>query len=267
MLRKISIAGATLAVAASGFMLGSGGAQAATASFTPVHGSFSCNFTAKVKLSVKLKNNWKQSDHTADPNAAVVALPDTSFAANGPVTTSSKGKSVSCTGTVQDPTTLTNYPVTGIKVVSVQNGTDPGPATCAGLVPGPSSPPFTSTISYKVTGAKIPSSVITSSLAAYVSPLLGVGFELTATGITGSLAGGTSDSKAFIDATTLAAFTGSPSTSTTPSGSVCEPQIKIKGTTASLKGGKGLNKIAIGGGISLATGLPTGESSTLSITA
>jgi hypothetical protein len=272
MLRKISIAGATLAVAAGGLMLGSGASQAATASFTPAAGSsVSCHFTAKVKLSVKLKNDWKQSQHQSDPDAGVRAVPDTQFATNGPVTTTSKGKSIDCTGFVVNPVGGAHFPVTAMKIASVQNGTDPGEATCAGLVPGPSSPPFTSTISYKVTGAKIPDSVVTSTLAAYVAPDLAVGFELTATNITGSFASGSSDSKAFIDQTTLAAFTGSPSTSTTPSTSVCEAQLKIKPATTTkpesvkLKGGKGLSKIGIGPGYSLTTGQPTGDNSSLSI--
>jgi hypothetical protein len=92
-----------------------------------------------------------------------------------------------------------------------------------------------------------------------------VGFELqnNHSGITGSFAGGTSDSKLYIDGTTLNAIIGGPSTSAAQSPSICEPTLSGKFTAAvpgasdsvaiKLKKPKGLKGITIDTGASQGT--------------
>src|ERR1700676_526716 len=114
MFRKFIVVVAGLAVATGGLVTATAGVSGA-AKITVTAGpgsSISCNITAKVKVTPGLKNNWIKSQHSSDPDAAVQAIPDTTFAANGPVLISAKG-SGTCTGSVTDG--VNTLPVTAVK--------------------------------------------------------------------------------------------------------------------------------------------------------
>src|SRR5271167_3409975 len=103
MFKKLLVGTAALAVAVSGLVAATAGLSGAgKPTITAGPGSsLSCNITAKGKLSPSLKNDWMQAAHSTDPDPAVVAIPNTTFGADGPVIVSIKG-SGTCTGTVTD---------------------------------------------------------------------------------------------------------------------------------------------------------------------
>ena len=202
-----------------------------------------------------LKNDWVQSAHATDPEAAVVAIANTQFAGNGPEGITIKG-SGTCTGTVTDGTNTAS--VTAIKFTV---GVDPAHTgntteqTCAGLLSAtpPSTTQFDSTISYTSPTAKI---APTSVVGQVIPP---VSFNLTGGTISGSFAGpgGSVAAAGVPDSTTISAITQAAPTSTSPSPAFpqCQPTLSIKVkkgvTTATLKAPKGLKKIGLVAGSTL----------------
>jgi len=201
--------------------------------------------------------------------AAVASIPNTTYTANGgaptAVTTTAKVATASCTSTlVKDITTPTiTDNVVSASIASGSISTGANEATCGGLA-NTSGTTFQSIIKWKGTTAKITPTTVVSNLAAIADiGNTGVGFDLTADGtggtsITGSFAsatGGSSESKAFIDATTLNAILGASATSATQTTSVCEPLLTGKFTPAAagasdaiaikLKKPKGLKAIGV----------------------
>jgi hypothetical protein len=254
MFRRTLIAAATTALAVGGLVGGSAvEASAKTPLITATSGNVNCSITAKVKLSPSLKNNWVQSEHSSDPNAAVRAIPNTTFAQNGPVLTTAKAKSVSCSGTAsQGSVTAT---VTGAKISLANDPAHPGgtsPATCTALLTNnpPSTAQYISTIKWKATGAKLADTTITGST---IAPS-GLGFAVTGGTVTGSFAGGSSNSQANVDGATITAITAGPPSSSSPDNGPCHARLKLKAATskkpasASLKNPKGLKKIGIPSG-------------------
>ncbi|MGZ4801380.1 MAG: hypothetical protein ACXV9P_02145 [Acidimicrobiia bacterium] len=249
-----------IVVAASAFTLVAGGlavagldpAGAAKPTITAGPGSHvNCHISSKAKLSPALKDNWIQADHQSDPDPRVRAIPNTTFASNGPVFVSSKTKTVSCSGTVTDGTNTA--PVTGLKVTLVTDPAHPGttdPATCANLV-APSSPStarYNAFIKYKASGAKVSDSTITDASIGNS----GAGFAVTGGTISGSFAGGTSSTQANVDGTTLGMFISSTAispnavSSTSPNGGVpCQASLKSSPKAVKLKKPKGIKKIGI----------------------
>jgi len=215
--------------------------------------SLHCDITASIKLSVPLKNDWVKSAHASDPNAAVAAIADTTFAGNGPEGTSIKG-SGTCTGTVTDGTNTAS--VTAIKF-SVTN--DPahlgntGEETCSGLLTNspPSTSTYDSTISYTSSSAKITPTTATNQT------IPGGSFNLVGGVITGSFAGGSLSAAGVPDSTTISALTQSAPTSTSPTPAFpqCQPSLSLKTKkgvdTATLKAPKGLKKISMVAGSTL----------------
>jgi hypothetical protein len=254
MFRRTLIAATTTALAVGGMVGGAAvSASAKTSVITATSGNVNCSITAKAKLSPSLKNNWMKSDHQTDPNPAVRAIPDTVFASNGPVTVTSKAKTVSCTGTAsQGSITAT---VTGAKISLTNDPAHPGgtsPATCTALLTNnpPSTAKYISTIKWKATGAKLTDTTVTDST---IAPS-GLGFAITGGTITGSFAGGSSNSQANVDGATITAITAGPTSSTSPDNGPCQPRVKAKAASgskpasASLKAPKGLKKIGIPNG-------------------
>jgi hypothetical protein len=264
-IRLFVTAGTVLATAGLGLVAPSA-ANAAKPTITAGSGSdVTCAIGGKAKLDPPLKNDWVQADHQSDPNgnatvvAAMASIPDTTYSVFGPVTTSAKIKSISCTGTVTDGTNIAN--ITSAKMTALStNGDGVTPATCAGLVPDPLAPPqtFDTHIDWKADTALVTSTDITSTLDSLIDAH-GVGFELTSTGITGSFAGGTSVADAYVGADAFNAISGTPSDSVTPSASICEAQVNLKLTPAEpgasdavkikLKKPKGLKTIVVGPGL------------------
>jgi hypothetical protein len=217
--------------------------------------SISCDITASIKLSVPLKNDWVQADHSSDPVAAVAAIVDTQFGADGPEIVTIKG-SGTCTGTVTDGTN--NATVTGVKF-SVTN--DPShlgnttEATCAGLLSNtpPSTSEYDSTISYTSSGDKVAPTTVTDQVIPAGT------FNLTGGTISGSFAGssgsiaadGTPDSNTVNSILQAAPTSSSP----TPAYPDCQPTLSVKVkkgvTTATLKAPKGLKKISMVSGSTL----------------
>ncbi len=244
------MASAAMALAVGGLALGAGPALAAPKPpITAGPGSsLSCSVTAKVKLSPGLKDNWVKADHQTDPNSAVRALPDTTFASNGPVSTTVKGKGT-CSGTVTGGGQTAS--VTGIKFTLGPDPAAPGssdPATCTSLLTTTDSTArYDVTISWKASGAKVNPTSITG---ASITPM-GLGFQTSGGTITGSFAGGTSTSQGNVDGTTISAFVqpAPTSSSPTPAFPQCQPTLKLKSkkgvNSASLKAPKGLKKITI----------------------
>jgi hypothetical protein len=248
----------TVLVATSVLAIGATAAYASKPTVSPGPGdSVTCSFGAKVKLSPPLKNDWNPSDHSSDPDQHVRDLPYTTYAAASQVSVAAKGKAISCSGTVA------GHAVTGVKVTaSALTGSPPFHADCAGLASPAPGTTFQSILSWKLDGALMSgNSTVTSSLATLIDAH-GVGFELSSdpshagTSISGAFAGGTSDSKAYVDANTFSVLANSShASSTSPSApTVCEPSLKIKkaGTaaeTAQSKSPKGFKKITIGPGV------------------
>ncbi len=154
---------------------------------------------------------------------------------------------------------MNTLPVTGIKF-SVAN--DPAhlgsatPATCTSLLTGipPSTAEYNTSISCIATGGKVTPTIITDQVIPPVS------FSISGGTISGSFAGGTATTNGVPDSTTVGAITQAPATSTNPVPAFpqCEASIKIKPAntkhpeTATLKAPKGLKKIAIIAGSTLA---------------
>jgi hypothetical protein len=170
------------------------------------------------------------------------------------VTTKATAKGA-CTGTVTDGThTLT---VTKVKITASSTSAGTDPPTCASLINlATGSTFFDATVSFSATGGKVTPTTLHASVGALIDAH-GFGFKLSADGtggtsVTGSFAGGSTATNAYVDPGTLAALTGRASTSAAPkAGSPCEASIKIKkgGTpdeTATLSKPKGFNKIKIG---------------------
>lgn len=255
MIRKLLIGASALAVASAGLVAASTATAAAgTPTITAGPGSsISCNITASVKVSPSLKNDWIQSQHTSDPVAAVAAIPDTTFASNGPVIVTVKGTGT-CTGTVTDG--INTAPVTAVKFSLTNDPAHLGntsEATCTSLVTGipPSTAEYDTTISYTATGAKVTPTTVTDQV---IPPAT---FNITGGTVSGSFAGGTSSATGVPDSTTVSAVLQAAPTSANPVPAFpqCQPSLKIKttshGTTATLKAPKGLKKIGIVAGSTL----------------
>jgi len=219
--------------------------------------SFSCDFTAKAKITPALKTNWVQADHSSDPNPDVVAIPDTKFSTDGDNNVSSTAKSTSCTGTITQGAVTATVSSIKIKLSNLTQATDNPPLqvdnTCSGLTAGTApedvAATYQSDISIKASGVKVLGAHVAGST---ISPAThDLGFRIQGGTFSGSLAGGNSKALAYIDGDTLAAFGAPAATSAnpTPSSTKCQASLKIKGGTAhsaSLKGPKGLKKIVVG---------------------
>jgi hypothetical protein len=260
MIRRIALAGAAGALALGALAVsGIGSAGAATPTITTAtSANISCTITAKAKLSPALKNSWDQQAHEAadgETNADVSAIPDTKFSTDGDNHVSSKAKSLSCTGSATDGTNTAV--ITGVKITlgdgtaAVDNPPLQEDNTCSGLLagtqPGDVGATYSSVISFKASGAKL---ALTTASGQGIAPA-GVGFAITGGTLTGSLGGGNSKTQANIsDTTTIPAVTAAPATSAAPfPNRTCESNLKIKTGVhhaASLKGPKGLKKIAVG---------------------
>jgi len=258
MIRKLALAAATLSLAF--------GAAVATATTATAGGlvvtagpgsSVTCTITSTAKLSVKLKNNWVKADHATDPDVNVQNIPDTDFAGPPvPVTTKATAKGT-CTGTAVDATTPANtLPVTKVKITATTTSAGTDPPTCGSLLTLASgSTFFDATVKFSATGGKVTSSTLHAGVGALID-VHGFGFQLIADGnngtsVTGSFAGGSAITNAYVDAGTLAALTGTAASSTTPKTTACEASLKIKkpntpDETVKLVKPKGFNKIVIG---------------------
>lgn len=292
------VALAAAAAAITGGMLTSR-AEAVKPTITAGPGSsVTCEFTAKAAFTkagapVALKNDWDDADHQSDPGfnsktntsgdaavtAAVAAVPDTTFSVAGPITTDSKGKTVTgtCSGTVTDG--VNSASIDSAKIVSTATSAGVGQATCAGLADTSNAGTYNTVITWKSKTATITDTNTSASIAALLDADGSIGFELTSSGanITGSFAGGTADTKAYLDAKTgpgiLAGITG-PKVDSQNAGSIktlnpCEPSLKVKinktpPDSATIKGGKGLKKIGIGPSGANLFGAPNGKPSTIS---
>jgi hypothetical protein len=262
MLGRGSIAACVAALAVGGAAVistSSAGAKPATIDQV-TSGSVSCSMTSKAKIAPKLKNDWSQAAHSSDI-PAVAALPDTVFADQAPTTVNATAKTISCSGTVTDG--VTTAAITSIKLTlrQVSNAVDNPPlspgATCSNLLAGTSPEDQAATyamdLTFKGAGAKIAPTTITGST---ITPGGGLGFVIAGGTITGSFAGGSASSQAYIDGDTLAAVTAAPATSSAPvpTSTKCEAALKIKSKTkkgvtttpAQLKKPKGMNKIVFG---------------------
>jgi hypothetical protein len=239
-----------MALAVGGLVASAGPASAAAKpDITAGPGSsVQCSITAKVKLAPGLKNDWVKADHQSDSSAAVRAIPDTRFAASGPVSTSVKGKGT-CTGSVTNGTATA--PVSSVKLMLIPDPGHPGSsdeATCTSLLTTTDSTArYDVALTWKSTGARVADTTITG---ASITPA-GLGFATTGGTISGSFAGGTSTSQGNVDGTTINAFLqpAPTSSSPTPAFPQCQPSIKLKTKkgvqSASLKAPKGLKKITI----------------------
>jgi hypothetical protein len=220
--------------------------------------SASCTTNATAKLSPALKNDWNASPSDSVP--AVAALPQTTFASNGPVTTTAKGNGT-CSGTATDG--VNTAAIVGVKKITV--ATDPAhpgsssEASCANLISSAAAGTageFNTTIEWIGSGAKIANTVVTDSLlSASLSP---PGFVFSGGTITGSFAGGSVSSLSPVTAALIAEVgqaqeTGAQAQAGTYASLGCEPTIKLKTngkgvTSASLKPPKGLKSIVVTGG-------------------
>ena len=287
--------GAVIALGAVGFIGTSSPASGTVTVTAGPGSHVHCTIGGTAKLSPALANDWSKAAHSgsnADPGdagaapapvvskdaltysgnatitAAVASIPNTVYTANNgantAVTTSAKVASLTCSAThVVDATTpsLTAEVASGA-VVSSSISTGTSEATCGGLASTAGST-FQSIITWKSTSTtKITPTTVVSNLSAIADiGTDGVGFDLKAgpsqsgTSITGSFAGGTSESKAYIDATTLNALLGAPATTAAQTTNICEPLLTGKFTAAAagasdavalkLKKPKGLKAITI----------------------
>jgi len=265
MIRKIAVGVATASLAAGVLATaGAGTAFAGKVTIGPVtSANVSCNITAKATLTPALKNNWVKSQHSTDPNPAVVALPDTQFAAlNQAASTSAKSKSSSCSGSVTDNAGHTAA-ITGAKIElttltpSVDNPplNNNGGSTCTGLLAGTAgedtAATYKSHVALKASGFTIAPYDINGST---VQPA-GLGFSVTGGTATGNFAGTTGTSQANVDGATLGAVLEGPPTSVAPKPKYkCQPSLKAKAASgtkpasATLKAPKGLAKLVIASG-------------------
>jgi hypothetical protein len=202
-----------------------------------------------------LKNDWNPADHTTDPDAVVAALPYTTEAAASQVTTTAKGKGDTCTGTVA------GHAVLGLKLTSSSTSVMPPlHADCAGLANPAATTTFQSVISWKLDGALMADTSVTSTLGQLIDGhdvgfLLQSGPAFPGTSATGSFAGGSGEVKAYVDGTTFGILANSTkASSTAPTApDVCEPGLKVKkagtpGETVTIKAPKGFKKLSIGPG-------------------
>ena len=244
-----------MAVATSGLVAATTGVSvAAKPTITAGPGSsLSCNITASAKLSPGLKNDWVQADHSTDPDPAVVALPNTTFGAAGPVIVSVKG-SGTCTGTVTDGVNTAS--VTAVKFSLTNDPAHLGNNSrgiCSSLVTGmpPSTAEYDTTIDYTAIGAKVTPTTVTDQTTPPAS------FNIQGGVVTGSFAGGTASASGVPDSTTInAVLQGAPtSTDPVPAYPQCQPSLKLKtgkhGPEASLKAPKGLKKLSLVSGSTL----------------
>jgi hypothetical protein len=207
-----------------------------------------------------LKNNWNQSDHTgvnADPGTAAVAaavagVPNTTFAAAGPITETVKLKAA-CTGNAVSGSTTA--PITGATIVATNVISSAGDCFDTLLGDGTAS----STITWKATHAKVNPTTITGQGENALIDGHGVGFQASGGTITGSFAGGENLIDAYLDAITGPSVINGvvgPKVNSTNAANIktlnpCEPALKVKvpshgAPTASIKAGKGIKKIGIG---------------------
>ncbi len=255
MFRRLLIGASALTVALAGLAVVSAttaGAKTPTITAGP-GSSISCNITASVKASPSLKDDWVQSQHTSDPVAAVAAIPDTTFASNGPVIITVKGTGT-CTGSVTDG--VNTAPVTAVKFSLTNDPAHLGnttEASCSSLVTGvpPSTAEYDTSISYTATGAKVTPTTVTDQV---IPPAT---FNISGGTVSGSFAGGTSSASGVPDSTTVGAVLQAPPTSSSPVPVYpqCQPTLSVKTkkgvTTATLKAPKGLKKIGIVAGSTL----------------
>jgi hypothetical protein len=253
--KKVLMGAAALAVATSGLVAATAGVSGAgKPTITAGPGSsLSCNITASGKLNPPLKNDWVAADHSTDPDPAVVALPNTTFGASGPVLVSIKG-SGTCTGTVTDG--VNSASVTAVKFSLANDPAHLGSnaeATCLSLVTGipPSTAEYDTTIDYTAAGAKITPTTISDQVIPAAT------FSVEGGTVSGSFAGGTESASGVPDSTTVGAVTQSAPTSTSPVPTYpqCQPSLKLKTKKgvpeASLKAPKGLKKISLISGSTL----------------
>jgi hypothetical protein len=258
MIRRIALAGAAGALALGALAAsGIGGAGAAPPLISvATSATIDCSITAKAVLSPALKNSWDQQAHEpadGETNALVNAIPDTKFTTDGDNVVTSKAKSVACTGSATDGTNVATIVSVKISLGSGTAAVDNPPLqednTCAGLLagtqPGDVAATYTSTITFKTSGAKL---APTTTSGQGIAPS-GIGFGVTGGTVSGSLVGGTGKTQANLsDGATLTAVTAAPATSTNPvpTSNKCEATLKLKPTSATLKPPKGLKKIPIG---------------------
>jgi hypothetical protein len=269
MIRRIATAAAAGALALTGLAaFGAGAATAVTQITAGAGSSIHCNAVkAKAFISPALKDNWVQADHASDPNVAVRAIPDTTFASNGPTTVTGKVKISGCSGVVKQGSVTAT-----VKKITAVLSTDPAhpglanPATCTALVnmapPAPTDAQYKFTLVYK-SGTK-GVTIADSNLSGVSLAAAGVGFQASGGTISGSFAGGSSTTQANIDGKTLTAFLSSSGlghvvSSTNPKDGAkpCQAALKLKAAKggkhpkpaqASLKPPKGLFKIGIASG-------------------
>ncbi len=244
---------ALVASLAAGGVIAMTAIPASAAKITIVAGtgsSASCNLAATAKLAPALKNDWAASPSDSVP--AVAALPNTQFGSPGPVSTSAKG-SGTCTGTATDGTNTTT--LTGVKKLTIAvDPAHPGSsaeATCANLLGG-STAEFDTTIEWTSTSDSVANTTVTDSvIGTSLSP---IGFTFTGGTVTGSFAGGSVSSLGAVPSSLIAEVTqgqetGAQAEADSYTSLGCEPTLKVKtnahGTTASLKGPKGLKEIVI----------------------
>ncbi len=253
---KSVIRTALVASLAAGGVIAITAIPASAAKITIVAGtgsSASCDLAATAKLSPALKNDWTASPGDSVP--AVAALPNTPFASPGPVVTSAKGTGT-CTGTATDGTNSTT--ITGVKKLTISvDPAHPGSsaeATCANLLAG-STAEFDTTIEWSSTSDSVANTVVTDSvIGTSYSP---IGFTFTGGTVTGSFAGGSVSSLGVVPPSLVAEVTqpqetGAQAEANSYTSLGCEPTLKVKtnshGTTATLKGPKGLKEIVISSG-------------------
>jgi hypothetical protein len=264
MVRRLLIAATAGAVALAGLAVAGAGTASAVTVITAGPGSHvTCStLKAKASLTPALKDNWVKADHASDPDPVFAAIPDTSFASNGPVTVDSKTKATGCTGTVVQGanSAIVKKATLYLKTNPAHPGL-PNPATCEALVnpgdPQPTDANYVVDVQWK-SGTK--GFTIADSHAVGVTlQNSGLGFAVGGGTITGSFAGGTSLTQANVDGKTLSAFLTASFythlTSTNYKTTAYKPcQAKLKGKnkkgvqTWSLKPPKGLNKIKIASG-------------------
>ncbi len=259
MIRRIALAGAAGAIALGGLAaLGVGSAGAAPVIIhTATSANISCTLTSTAKLNPPLKNNWKKADHTGDAEAAVKNLPDTKFNTDGDQSVTSNAKTTTCTGSVSDASATATVSSLKISLSPNTQGVDNPPLqednTCAGLLAGTQPEDTAATYKSLITiktvpgGAKVDPTNITGATIA----TSGAGFAIAGGTMTGSLAGGSGKTQAYITQPTLDAVAAPVATSSAPTPNpTCQANLKLKTkkgvTTASLKGPKGLKKIPIG---------------------
>jgi len=251
-----------------------------------------CQITGSTTLTPALADDWLASEHSADPSSvatfrdSIASIATHTFSAGAvPVATGGKSVAASCTNThvvdVTDHSRTAEIASASISTSGTSTGADE--ATCDNLAnpPNPDGPKevLTSVIKWTATDTtkKIAPTTVHAELSAYNDvgtddgkTNTGAGFHLDSnsslpdTSIEGSFAGGTSQSVAYIDATTVQALAvdsfhlrqGVDSAGNALIASVCQPTVQVKATPASdlvgdsvsikVKKPKGLKKIIIG---------------------